>query len=177
MTIPKPNSQPGCTWITEHIEHCMGTSVYVEDHGVRATFVNARQKTVRKIHYDGCYAARKDLKQADFIVGPVGELDVIVELKGSDTNLSGNRGAEGQLEYTLDAWREDANRSPRIAGLIIYGRIEGKKKGAGRVPRAEAVMSGMRARFLKRHRILVLIHENGERQFQFNDFLRTNDAG
>ena len=37
-------------------------------------------------------------------------------------------------------------------------------------------MIGLTAEFLKKHNILLRIHENGERQFTFNDFLRKTDA-
>jgi hypothetical protein len=150
---------------------CTARSVYVEDRGVRATFFNQRQDQIRKVHYDGCY--RKSAgKQADFIVGLVGKLDVIVELKGSDANL---KDATSQVESTLAAWKNDPNSERRISALIIYGRIEGKKKLPGRVPRTTAVILGLTAAFLKSHKRLLLIHENGQRQFTFNDFFQKPD--
>jgi hypothetical protein len=151
---------------------CTGRSVYVEDQGVRATFVNPRRREIRKIHYDGCYSTGNG-RQADFIVGLSGMIDVIIELKGSDTNL---KEAAQQVESTLDEWRVDPKREHVIAALIIYGRIEGPKKLPGRLPRAAAVIFGLTAEFLNIHRILLRIHENGERQFTFNDFLRIRDA-
>ena len=172
MNTQRPLSQPDCTWAENCIEICTGPSVYVEDRGVRATFVNPRRREIRKIHYDGCYCQQAG-RQADFIVGMPGTIDVIVELKGSDTNL---KEAAQQVESTLDAWREDPKREKTIAALIIYGRIEGPKKLPGRFPRAAAVIFGLTAEFLNRHEILLLIHENGERQFAFRDFLRKNDA-
>ena len=98
---------------------------------------------------------------------------MIVELKGSDANV---KDAAAQVESTLDAWTKDAKSEKTIAALIIYGRIEGKKKLPGRVPRAAAVILGLTAEFLKTNNILLLIHENGEKQFTFNDFLRKSDA-
>jgi hypothetical protein len=172
MNTQRPPSQPGCTWVENCIEMCSGPSVYVEDQGVRATFVNPRRREIRKIHYDGCHSQQAG-RQADFIVGPRGTIDVIVELKGSDTNL---KEAAQQVESTLDAWRDDPKRENTIAALIIYGRIEGPKKLPGRFPRAAAVIFGLTAEFLNRHRILLLIHENGEKQFAFKDFLRNIDA-
>ncbi len=171
MTTQKPPSQPGCAWVEDCIEICTGVSVFVEDQGVRATFVNRRHREVRKIHYDGCYAAESG-RQADYIVGLAGIIDVIVELKGSDTNL---KDAALQVESTLEAWKPDRKRENKIAALIVYGRIEGKKKLPGRLPRTAAVIIGLTAEFLKTHQILLLIHENGERH-NFNDFLRKSDA-
>ncbi len=172
MTTQKPPSQPGCSWVEKCIEICTVDSVYVEDHGVRATFLNRGRKDVRKIHYDGCYASG-NRRQADFIVGLLGTIDVIVELKGSDTNL---KTAALQVESTLDEWKQDPNSENKIAALVIYGRIEGTKKLPGRLPRAAAVIFGLTAEFLKTKKTLLRIHENGERQFTFNDFLRKSDV-
>jgi hypothetical protein len=172
MSTQRPPSQPGCTWSENCIEICTSRTVYVEDRAVRATFRNPRGKQVRKIHYDGCYFAGRE-KRADYIVGLCGTIDVIIELKGSDTNL---KDAASQVENTLGDWRFDPKSARRFGALIVYGRIEGPKKLPGRVPRAAAVISGLRAEFLKTHAILLLIQENGERQYTFNDFLRLNDA-
>ena len=176
MTIQKPPSQMGCTWIEECIEECSASSVYVEEHGIRATFRNPRRKQVRKIYFDGCYFEVGSGRRVDFIVSLVGRIDVIVELKGSDTNLTGKSGAVEQVESTLQTWKADEGRSPRVAALIIYGRIMAKKKLPGRIPGALAERSAIEGQFLKRHKILLLIHEHGEKQFSFNDFLRKNDA-
>ena len=168
MNTPKPPSQPGCEWIEECLEMCTSPSVHVEDEGVRATFDNPRKRTIRKIHYDGCYFKGPG-RQADFIVGLHGAIDVIIELKRSDTNI---KEAATQIEDTLERWKLDRKSEKAIAALIIYGRIEGKKKLPGRAPRAAAVILGLRAEFLKTHNRLLLIHENGSRHFTFNDFLR-----
>jgi len=98
---------------------------------------------------------------------------VIVELKGSDANL---KDAALQIESTLESWKEEEKSEEVIAALIIYGRIEGKKKLPGRVPRTAAVILGLTAEFFKRHKKLLLIKENGEMQFSFNDFLRKTSA-
>ncbi len=163
--MPKPPSQSGCMWAEDCIEECDAPSVFVEEQGVRATFVNPRGRTVRKVHYDGCYAPR-DSRQADYIVGLVGIVDVIIELKRSDTNI---KGAADQIEFALHAWKQDQKHAPAVAALIVYGRIEGTKKLPGRVPRANAVISGVIARFLK-HGTLLVIAENGARQYSFTDF-------
>ena len=167
MSTQRPPSEPGCLWIEECVEKCNAQSLFVEEHGVRATFVNPKGRRLRKVHYDGCYAPH-EARQADYIVGLVGILDVVVELKGSDTNI---KGAAAQGEETLNAWKRDSKRAPALAALIVYGRIEGRKKLPGRIPRAEAVISGVVARFLK-HGTLLVIAESGARQYSFTDFMR-----
>ena len=164
--MPKPPSQPGCSWVEDCIEECDAASVYVEEQGVRATFLKPKGRRLRKVHYDGCYAPR-GARQADYIVGLVGVVDVVVELKRSDTNI---KGAADQVEETLHAWRQDTKRAPAVAALIVYGCIEGTKKLPGRLPRAKAVISGIVARFVKRG-TLIVIAESGARQYSFTDFL------
>jgi hypothetical protein len=133
---------------------------------VRATFTNPQRKQVRKIHYDGClYTGRG--KRADYILGLPYIIDVIVELKGTDTNL---KHAARQVEKTLDNWEENPMRARLIAALIIYGRVEGRKKLPGRVPRTEAVILGLRAEIRRRRGLILRIHENGEQRFKFRDF-------
>lgn len=159
-------SQPGCEWVEECIEICTGRSIYVEDKGVRATFSNPQLRRVRKVHFDGCYYTGRE-KRADYIVGLPDGIDVIVELKGTDTNL---KAAARQVESTVDIWEQDPNRARRIAALIVYGRIEGKKKLPGRVPRLEAAVLGLAADLLDRRQILILVRENGRSKFTFRDF-------
>jgi len=164
--MPKPPSQPGCAWVEECIEECGGPTLFVDEHGVRATFRNPQRQRLRKIHYEGCYAAA-EARQADYILGLIDVIDVVVELKGSDTNI---KSAADQVESTIAAWKMDEKRAPRITALIVYGRIEGPKKLPGRIPRTEAVISGVIARFLKRGTLLV-IEETGRRQYSFRDFM------
>jgi hypothetical protein len=172
MSTQRPPSQPGCAWTDECIEICIGPAVYADEEGVRATFVNPRRRQIRKIHYDGCYAPRH-ARQADYILGLVGVVDVIVELKGSDTNV---KDAADQVEDTLQSWRRDAKRAPVVSALIVYGRVEGRKRLPGRVPRTRAVVLGLMARFL-RHGTLLVIEESGTRQYSFSDFVRQTNAG
>jgi hypothetical protein len=173
MTTQKPPSQPGCEWVEECIESCDATSVYVVERGVGATFLNPRRKQIRKIHYDGCYNKASGVKQADYIVGMPDVVDVIVELKGSDTNI---KEAYAQVESTLETWRLNPIRFRKIACLIVYGRIEGKKKLAGRVPRANSMKDSVERRFLGVNKALLLVRESGSEQFKFNDFLRKTNA-
>jgi hypothetical protein len=147
--------------------------LYLDENGISAVFLRLRGHTMRKISYDRCYCTVRERKQADFIIGAQGLIDVIVELKGSDTNLKGSddRSAARQVEATLHDWRKDQNSERRIAALIVFGRIEGKKKGAGRRPRARSAIQTLEVEFLRRLRVLLLVRESGEKQFRFTDFM------
>lgn len=171
MTTQKPLSQPGCEWIEECIESCDASSVYVAEHGVSATFLNPRRKPIRKIHYDDCYNKSPNVLKADYIVGMPEVVDVIVELKGSDL-----KHASAQVENTLETWQLNPIRFPKIVCLIIFGRIEGKKKKAGRTPRMNSLKESVEREFLRRNKTLLWVRESGMEQFRFNDFLRKRDA-
>jgi hypothetical protein len=171
MTIQKPPSQPECEWTEECIESCDATLVYVEEKGVRATFQNPRRKHIRKVHYDGCYNKSAAVLKADYVVGMPDVVDVIVELKGSDL-----KHASAQVASTLDAWKLNPIRFSRIVCLIIFGRIEGKKKRAGRTPRMNSMRESVERAFLRTNKTLLWVRESGERQFAFNDFLRKTHA-
>jgi hypothetical protein len=171
MTTRKHPSQPGCKWIADCVESCSAPSVFIEESGVRATFANPRNKSIRKIHYDGCYCKRQTELKADYIVGLPTVLDVIVELKGSDL-----RHAVDQVETTLDRWRVDPLRFRRIVCLIVYGRLEGQQRKAGRIPCMNSTIQTLERTFLRTQRTLLLIRESSSVQFTFNSFLRNNDA-
>jgi len=175
MTIAKPPSQAGCVWVEECIEVCDGLTVYVEDQGVRATFRNPKRVQVRKVHYDNCYSQTHGAYHADFILCLPGVVDVVIELKGSHTNL---KHAAAQVRSTLDAWALDSNRGPRRAALIIYGMIYKSDSLPRRQPKARSSVQTVIGDFKAEvhGKTLLLIHEHGERQFNFNDFLRKNDA-
>jgi hypothetical protein len=171
MTKRKPPSQPGCAWAEPCIELCHAQSVYVEERGVRATFANPRNRQIRKIHYDKCYSKNSEELKADFIVGLRGALDVIVELKGSDL-----RHARDQVESTLGRWRTSPIRYPRIVCLIVYGRLIGNQRRAGRIPCINSTIQSMEREFLRTQRTLLLVRESSSRKFAFDDPFGKNDA-
>jgi hypothetical protein len=175
MTVPKPPSQSGCEWVEECIELCNATSIHVDERGVAATFLNPRRKQIRKIHYDACYNTEPGSLKADYILGIQGVVDIVIELKGSHTNL---KHASEQVASTLDVWQRNPNRWGRLAALVVYGAVRTRDDLPRRRPKAfssvQSVENDFRSRF--KDRILLFIHESGEKKFRFSDFLRKNDA-
>jgi hypothetical protein len=171
MSIQKAPSQPGCNGIERCIEACDGRSVFVEENGVRATFANPSRRRIRKIHYDGCFNKNSKELKADYILGLRDVLDVIVELKGSDL-----KHARDQVEVTLDRWRTNPFRFQRIVCLIVYGRLEGKQRKAGRIPCMSSTIQSLERAFLRTNRTLLRICESSSVQFIFDDSLRKTDA-
>jgi hypothetical protein len=171
MTIRKAPSQPGCEWAEDCIESCKSPSVFVEENGVRATFANPRRRPIRKVHYDDCYNKSQGELKADYIVGLPRVLDVIVELKGSDL-----RHAADQVEATLNRWKADPLRFQRIVCLIVYGRLKGKQRKAGRIPCMNSTIQSLERAFLRTQRTLLLIRESSSSQFALSGFFGKNDA-
>lgn len=175
MTIQKTPSQFGCEWVEECIELCDVDPVFVDEYGVRATFLNPHRKKIRKIHYDGCYNKNVGVYKADYIVSLLGVLDVVVELKGSHTNL---KHALKQVVSTLEDWQLDSKCAAKLAALIVYGAIQTRDELPRRRPKAissvQAVQWDFRSIF--KDKILLFVHESGEKQFKFSDFLRKRDA-
>jgi hypothetical protein len=174
MTKQKPPSQPGCQWVEDCIEVCDGPSVYLDENGVQAWFRNRDRARVRKIHYDGCYNKTEGAYRADYILGLPGLIDIVIELKGSHSNL---RHAYQQVVGTLEIWQGDPKRFPKLAALIIYGSIRTKDDLPRRRPKARSSVQAVQSDFLKafRGKIRLFVHESGEKQFKFADFLRKNE--
>ncbi|MGD0831047.1 MAG: hypothetical protein ABR907_08905 [Terracidiphilus sp.] len=166
MTKLRPLSKAGPSINAECIEYSDRTSLHISERGVGATFLNPRRKQLRKIRYDGCYNETPRKRQADYIVGMAQVVDVIVELKGSDL-----KHAVTQIEITLEAWAADPIRYPRIVCLIVFGRIEAKRKGVGKIPRMGSKIGTIEREFLLTHETLLWVRESGSEKFRFNKLL------
>ena len=150
--------------------------MHVDEGGVQAWFRNPNRQEIRKIEFDGCFDKTEGTYKADYILGKKDTLDIVIELKGSHTNLGH---ALDQVADTIEVWKSSPLRYPRIAALIIYGTIWARDGLPRRRPKAlssvQSTLGDFRGRFKGKIRLLVC--ESGERQFMFRDFLRANDAG
>jgi hypothetical protein len=171
MTRRRHPDQAGRLAAAECIEYSDLTSLHVSEHGVGVTFLNPRRKKLRRIRYDGCYSKTPKLRQADYIIGMEHVVDVIVELKGSDL-----KHAATQVETTLEVWKLDLIRYPKIVCLIIYGRIEAKRKRVGKIPRMGSTIGSMEREFLLTHQTLLWVRESGAEKFKFKKLLGGTDA-
>lgn len=175
MNTPKLPSQPGCERVEECIEICTGRTICVNEGGVQAWFRNPNREEVRKIEYDGCFDKSEGTYKADYIIGLKDVCDIVVELKGSHTNLGH---ALEQVIETIEVWRSSRYRYPRIAALIVYGTIWSRDALPRRRPKAISAIQSVQGDFRDhfKGKIRLLVHESGEQQFTFGDFLRKNDA-
>jgi hypothetical protein len=166
-----PPSQPGCERVEECIEVCDANPVFIEENGVRANFAAPRSRQIRKIKYDDCYQKAPQVLKADYVVGLMEDVDVIVELKGSD-----RRHARDQVDSTLEEWRKSPIRYPIIVCLIVYGRLEGKERKAGRIPKINSSNESLERDFLRRNKTLLWIRESSSHRFTFLELLGKNDG-
>jgi hypothetical protein len=137
-------------------------SLHISEYGVGATFLNPRREKLRKIKYDGCFNKDSGSRQADYIVGLTGLVDVITELKGSDISH-----AISQVEATLRTWRNGQDRFPRIVCLIVFGHT---------IPRMSSRIGTIERDFLLEHKTLLWIRETGSEKFNFRKLIGKSDA-
>ena len=166
MRTQRPPSQRGCERLENCVEFCDADPVFVEENGVRVNFARPRRRRVRKIEYDDCYDKEPNRWKADFIVGLVDVVDVIVELKGSD-----RKHACEQVESTLEKWRNNPLRYPKIVCFVAYGRLEGKERKAGRIPKMTSRNESLELDFLRRNRTLLWVRESNAHHYTFAELL------
>jgi hypothetical protein len=154
MTRRKPRRRVEQSIAPDCIEFTNRTSLHISEHGVGATFVNPHRRQLREIRYDGCYNTVSGRRQADYIVGMMQVVDVIVELKGSDLKR-----ALTQVETTLGVWKDDPLRYPRIVCLIVFGHT---------FPRTNSRLGVIEREFLLAHGTFLWLRESGSEKFKFS---------
>jgi len=153
MARRKPRKPFGIVQLRECIETSNEPSLHVSEEGIGATFRNPRRKELRKIKYDKCYFRATKGGRADYIIGYAGDIDVILELKGSDLKQ-----AVVQVTGTLDRWRDDLIHFPTIICLIVFGHT---------FPRMTSKLGVAEREFLDEHGTLLWIRKNAEEKFSF----------
>jgi len=153
MARRKPRRAVAPAEHSECIEFSSDLSLHVSEEGIGATFRNPRRRELRKIRYDKCYFRPTKGGRADYIVGYANDIDVILELKGS--NL---KHAVEQVSDTLDRWRSDPIHYPSIVCLIVFGHT---------FPRMTSKLGVVEREFLQTRGTLLSIRRSGEEKFSF----------
>lgn len=144
-TVPSPNN--------ECIEFSSEPSLSVSEEGIGATFRNPRRRALRKIKYDKCYFRATRGGRVDYIVGYSRDIDVILELKGSDL-----KHALAQVTDTLNRWKDDRIHFPTIVCLIVFGHT---------FPRMTSKLGVVEREFLDQHGTLLWIRKSASEKFSF----------
>ena len=153
MARRKPRKAAASELKSECIEFSHKPSLHVSEKGVGATFRNQRRRELRKINYDKCYFKATEGGRADYIVGYNRDIDVILELKGSDL-----KHALVQVSDTLDRWKDDAIHYDQIVCLIVFGHT---------FPRMTSKLGVLEREFLDEHSTLLWIRESAAEKFSF----------
>ena len=153
MARRKPRKPVAPTQDNECIEFSNEPSLHVCEKAIWATFRNPRRKKLRKIKYDQCYFQATGGGRADYIVGYANDIDVILELKGSDL-----KHALAQVTDTLNRWRDDQIHFPTIVCLIVFGHT---------FPRMTSRLGVLQRDFLDEHRTLLWIRKSAAEKFSF----------
>ena len=138
-----------------YIEELTSRLVTVEENGRAAHFQNPQKAAVRRVLVDG--GLMKQGKRADYVVSNPGIVDVIVELKGSDTA----HGIE-QIRATYPVWKKHQLSSNMFGALIV--------RGQGIHPKQHANIQRWKNQMQIRHGMVLLV-ETRNREYRFEEFL------
>ncbi|MGD0911268.1 MAG: hypothetical protein ABR928_05190 [Terracidiphilus sp.] len=155
MARRKPRRETEPAQENECVEFTNRISLPVNEKGVSATFRNPRRNELRKIKYDKCYFKTIEGGRADYIIGYDREIDVILELKGSDL-----KHAMIQVSDTLERWRNDLLHYEQIVCLIVFGHT---------FPRMTSRLGVLELEFLEKHSTLLWIRQSGAEKFSFRN--------
>jgi hypothetical protein len=134
------------------------SKITVKANGKKATFDNSARSVIKIVDVD-CWTPASDGLKADYIVAKPGVVDVIVELKGQDTEH-----AAKQILSTLAEWKKAPPFSASFGGLIVFTRC----------PQNSATISDIKARFLEKHGLWLEMNKNSQTEYQFEKFLFRN---
>jgi hypothetical protein len=138
-----------------YIEELKSTVIAVGENARHAHFRNPQRRTIRRVLVDGRLIT--DGGRADYIVSDPQVVDVIVELKGSDTSR-----AIEQIRATLPVWIAHELAGDTAGALIV--------RGHGIHPKQQASIQRWKSEMRKLHS-MVLIVETRNREYRFDEFL------
>jgi hypothetical protein len=138
------------------VEEIRHTKIKVEDGGRKAIILNSERAIIKKVTVDGCLITGPGLK-ADYVLSKPDLVDVIIELKGKDVPH-----AVEQIIATYRFWKTLPPFSPRVSGLIVCTRS----------PLVSSELQVIKAKALKLHDLVLIVDENGRKEYEFSIFDR-----
>jgi hypothetical protein len=73
-------------------------------------------------------------------------------------------------------WKSNSIKFPKTVCLIVYGRLEGQKRKAGRIPRINSSNEAMERDFLRRNKTRLWIRESSAHHYTFAELLGKSDG-
>lgn len=138
-----------------HIEELATPLIKVEENRRSAHFRNPKRELVLRVLVDGGIITEG--LRADYIVSHPMVVDVIVELKGSDTG----RGVE-QIKVTYAMWAKHELAGKAFGALIV--------RGQGIHPKHQANIQRWKTQLEMRYGLMLLV-ETRNREYEFHEFL------
>ncbi|KAA6460146.1 hypothetical protein DYQ86_13935 [Acidobacteria bacterium AB60] len=144
-----------------YVEESTVSLVRIEEKGRSACFRNPERGIIRRIRVDGGLITEG--MRADFVVSKPEMVDVIAELKGSDTAR-----AIKQIQATFPIWIRHALCGRRWGALIVTAQ--------GIHPKHQANVQRWKTQFEIRYGVILRI-ETRNREYDFDEFVpRDQDA-
>src|ERR1700678_3791621 len=138
-----------------YIEELTDSIVAVRENDRHAHFQNPQRTAIRRILVDGGLVTEGI--RADYIISKPAIVDVIVELKGSDTGR-----AVEQIKATRPIWARHQLAGPRVGALIV--------RGHGVHPKHLANIQRWKEK-MRKHDGMILIVETRNRDYGFDEFI------
>jgi hypothetical protein len=138
-----------------YVEELTDRLITVKENNRFAHFQNPNKATIRRILVDGGLITQGT--RADFIVSHPEIVDVIVELKGSDTA----HGIE-QIRATYFVWSKHELAGRACGALIV--------RGQGIHPKHQANIQRWKNQMQMRHGVVLMV-ETRNREYRFEEFL------
>jgi hypothetical protein len=140
-----------------YIEELTDSIIAVKENDRHAHFQNPQRAAIRRIFVDGGLITEGI--RADYIISKPAIVDVIVELKGSDTGR-----AMEQIQATRPIWARHELAGPSVGALIV--------RGHGVHPKHLASIQRWKDK-MRKHDGIVLIVETRNREYGFDEFIWT----
>jgi len=146
--------------LPSYVRKPAGEWAVVSEHKRSARFHKLRDEEVLVVQVDGGLITEGE--RADYVVAHTRIVDVIVELKGSDTSK-----AIGQIRATRPVWMRHELAGTKLAALVV--------RGQGIHPKTAASIVRWQREFRKTFKMKLLI-ETRNRNYEFAEFLFTEES-
>jgi hypothetical protein len=112
-------------------EYRTDTKIVLQERKSKMTFLNPNQDRVLKIEVDGCVISDNNTLRCDYAIVPSNEVEIYVELKGSDIPH-----AVQQIESTIRLLSEDPKKIRKLCFVV-----------STRVPQQDTSIQNLKSKF------------------------------
>jgi len=117
--------------LPKYEEYRTDTKIVLQERKSKMTFLNPNQDRVLKIEVDGCVISDNNTLRCDYAIVPSNEVEIYVELKGSDIPH-----AVQQIESTIRLLSEDPKKIRKLCFVV-----------STRVPQQDTSIQNLKSKF------------------------------